>query len=343
MANERVLIQGIGGIGGVIASKMIESGQSPVLVTHNLKITETIRAKGLRTKTLDGETQVTAEVYTLLDEVPKDVPFDASYLIMKANSVVDSAILTMPLLKPDGYLVTFQNGIVEDAVSEVAGRGRVIGGIIGWGGTMHEPGVYEKTSIGSTLIGELDGSATERVQGLKQSIECAAPVVISDNIRGALWSKLALNCTVTTIGALTGGTLGEMLQNKAIRQLFLRGYSEVVDTAEALGIRLEPIAADPKLLYLSRNAGAFARFKKDLIMRILGRKYKNSRGSMLQSLERGRPTEIDFLNGYVVEQANKAGVPVPINETLVRLIKEIEAGKRSMGQQNVDDLIKAAA
>jgi len=204
-------------------------------------------------------------------------------------------------------------------------------------------GVYEKTSIGSTLIGELDGSATERVQGLKQSIECAAPVVISDNIRGALWSKLALNCTVTTIGALTGGTLGEMLQNKAIRQLFLRGYSEVVDTAEALGIRLEPIAADPKLLYLSRNAGAFARFKKDLIMRILGRKYKNSRGSMLQSLERGRPTEIDFLNGYVVEQANKAGVPVPINETLVRLIKEIEAGKRSMGQQNVDDLIKAAA
>jgi 2-dehydropantoate 2-reductase len=343
MSTQRVLIQGIGGIGGVMAAAMIHAGHNPVLVTGNANITRAIEQNGIHARMPGGRTlSPKAEVYTGLDQVPRSAPFDAAYMIMKAAVVVDSARRSIPLLREDGYVVTFQNGIVEDAVAEAIGGGRVVSGIIGWGGTMHGPGVYEKTSPGETHIGELDGGISERVKSLGRAIESSAPVVISNNIRGALWSKLAINCTITTIGALTGETLGQMMGDKNTRLLMMKTYTEVIDTAEASGIRLERIAADPRMLYLPHDAGWFEFFKKDLIGRVIGFKYRKVKSSMLQGLERGRPTEIDFLNGYVVAQAAKAGVAVPYNTALVRMIKEIESGKRKMLHENLRELALAA-
>ncbi|MCC6156164.1 MAG: 2-dehydropantoate 2-reductase, partial [Candidatus Hydrogenedentes bacterium] len=125
-----------------------------------------------------------------------------------------------------------------------------------------------------------------------------------------------------------------------VRRIFLRTYSEVVDTAEAQGIKLERIAANPKLLYLPKNAGFLMRYAKDFIARMLGRKYKSARSSTLQSLERGRKTEVDYLNGYVVDVANRVGVVTPMNVALTRMIKEIEDGTRKIAKSNVDELSK---
>lgn len=330
-----ILIEGIGGIGGVVAARMIQAGYDVTLVTNNATITEAIESNGLQIKTPEGDLTVSAKVYT---DLPTDQTFDAAYLIMKATGVLDAVRDTMPLLKPDGYVVTFQNGVVEDAVAEIIGQERVVSGIIGWGGTMHAPGVYEKTSIGTTHIGELDGQITPRLRELEKAMSTSAEAVVTTNIRGALWSKLAINCTITTIGALTGDTLGVMLQDKRMRQVFLRGYSEVVDTAEASGITLERIATNPHLLYVKPNAGSINLFIKDLLVRFVGRKYGKLKSSSLQSLERGRKTEIDYLNGYVVEQAKQVNIPTPVNAALVKMIKEIEAGERTIQPSNLDDL-----
>jgi 2-dehydropantoate 2-reductase len=341
MANDSILIEGVGGIGGVMASQLVQAGYNPTLVTANSQISDAINRDGLRLATPEGSATVPAQAYTALADLPPDLRFDAAYLLMKANTVVEAARQTLPFLKPGGYVVTFQNGIVEDAVAAAVGEERVVSGIIGWAGTMHAPGVYEKTTPGQAHIGELNGELTPRLGQLARAIQTAAPVVVTQNIRGALWSKLAINCTVTTLGALTGDLLGAMLRDKRLRVLFLRTYSEVVDAADALGIRLERIAANPYLLYLSPRANAFSRFVRDLLVRAVGRRYGGMKASMLQSLERGRKTEIDFLNGYVVEQARKAGVPTPVNAALVRLIREIESGQRAIERKNVDDLLAA--
>jgi 2-dehydropantoate 2-reductase len=116
-------------------------------------------------------------------------------------------------------------------------------------------------------------------------------------------------------------------------------YREVLDTASAAGIKVERIAANPRLFYLPPNAGLLNRFIKDVLMKILGRRYRKLKSSMLQSLERGRPSEIDFLNGYVVETAKRFGVPVPLNALVTKMIKEIEAGKRKIEKRNMDQLI----
>ncbi len=341
---ERILIEGVGGIGGVVAGRLIQAGYAPVLVTANAQITAAIRSAGLRVTMPESSFSVPPAqcvVYTSLNDLPPGETFDAAYLLMKATSVVQAAQETLPLLKPDGYMVTFQNGIVEDAVAAVVGAARVVSGIIGWGGTMHAPGIYEKTTPGQTHLGELDGSSTPRLRALAAAVQHAAPVVLTQNIRGALWGKLGINCTVTTLGALTGDTLGVMLRDARLRRLFLRAYAEVVETAEAQGIRLERIAANPKLLYLPPGAGAAQAFIKDLLVRLVARRYGGMKSSMLQSLERGRKTEIDFLNGYVVACAQRAGRNAPVNAALVQLVKEIEAGTRTISRANTDVLLRA--
>ena len=103
-------------------------------------------------------------------------------------------------------------------------------------------------------------------------------------------------------------------------------------------VRLEPIAADPRLLYLPAGAGPVTRFAKDLVARYVGRKYRGLRSSMLQSLERGRPCEVDYLNGHVVKKAHERGIRVPVNERIVELVHEIEAGTRRIRPDNLDDL-----
>ncbi|MFH1810268.1 MAG: ketopantoate reductase C-terminal domain-containing protein, partial [Pseudomonadota bacterium] len=216
-----------------------------------------------------------------------------------------------------------------------------VSAIVGWGGTMHGPGDVERTGPGAIHLGELDGRRSERVLALQRLLEPTGEVVVSDNIRGALWSKLAINCTITTAGALTGQTLGAMLGGRRARTAFLGVYREVIDTALALGVKLERIATDPMLLYLPTDSGAFRRWSKDLLVHLVGLRYRRLKSSSLQSIERGRRTEIDFLNGYVVEQARSAGVATPLNAALTRLIKEIEQGQRVPSPANLDALLSS--
>ncbi|MFQ5792052.1 MAG: ketopantoate reductase family protein [Acidobacteriota bacterium] len=336
--NPRILMEGIGAIGGVLAAHMVQAGLSPLLVTGNPEVTDAINEDGLRVTTRKKTMTIPARAFTSLTDVGAEGGFDAAYLLMKANRVVEAARQSLPLLKPEGCMVTFQNGIVEDTVADAVGGDRVLGAVVGWGAEMRAPGVYEKTSRGRTIVGELEGQLTNRVMDVSLSLKDAAPVFISPNIRGVLWSKLAINSMITCPGALTGQRVGEMLRDGRARSLCLSIYQEVIDTALALGIRLEPAATGPRLLYLARRAGPLTRSAKHIVARLMGLKYGKLKSSSLQSLERGRQTEIDYLNGYVVQKAREAGVDVPANEAVVRMVKQIEGGHRPIGPENLKEL-----
>lgn len=344
MSNQpRILLMGCGAVGGVLASGLLRAGRDLTIIAHNQAITQAIAENGLRVITPDGEHTIPASVH--LDPTTVAGPFDIALLTMKATGVVQAVRDALPLLAANGVIVPLQNGVVEDRVSEIAGRERVIGGIVVWGATMHEPGVYEMTSHGETVIGELDGRVTPRVRELKAVLDATAPSEISDNIYGVLWSKLAINCIITTLGAVTGQLLGEMLRQRTVRRLALSIISEVVDVAEARGVALEKAGGtlDLHQLYLppERRAGGFGLdlIKKHAIMLAVAMRYRQLKSSMLQSLERGREPEIDFMNGYVVEQGHLVGVDTPVNAALTQMVKEIEAGARPITPDNLKQLV----
>jgi 2-dehydropantoate 2-reductase len=335
---------GCGGVGGVIASGLLRAGHDLTIVTHNEKICQAINSNGgLRITTPDGEWTMPAPAHVYLNGAQG--PFDAVYLAMKGTEVEQAARDVESYLTPDGYVVTFQNGVVEDRVSAILGRERVIGALVGWGATMHAPGVYEMTSHGEIVVGELDGQLTPRVQKLKATLEAIGPVTASTNIYGILWSKLTINCATSATGAVTGQLLGEMLWRNAGRRLALAITSEVVDVAEAHGISLEPVGGtlDVHHLYLppqrrARGVGLDL-IVKHTIMLVVGSKFRRLKSSMLQSIERGRRAEIDFLNGYVVERGQEKGVPTPVNAALTEMVREVEAGTRQISPDNLEELL----
>jgi 2-dehydropantoate 2-reductase len=335
---------GCGSVGGVIGGGMLRAGHEVTIITHNEDITRAVNADGLRITTPEGQWVVPAIAHTHLEEV--EGPFDVVFLAMKATGVESAAREVAGTLSPEGYAVTLQNGVVEDSVGAILGRERVIGALVGWGATMHASGVYEMTSLGETVVGELDGTVTSRVQRLKATLDTSASTSISNNIFGVLWSKLAINCIITTLGAVTGQLLGEMLVRGTVRGIALAIASEVVDVAEAHAITLEPVGGtlDIHRLYLPphRRKGGFGLdlITKHAIMLIVGLRYRRLKSSMLQSIERGRRPEIDFMNGFVVEMGREKGVPTPINAALTNLVGEIEAGTRPpMRFENLEALL----
>ncbi len=212
---------------------------------------------------------------------------------------------------------------------------------------MHEPGVYEMTSEGQITVGELNGELTERVHRLRGLLDTVSPTSISTNIRGVLWSKLAINCATAPLGAIGAQPLGALLQRGYVRCLALAAISEALDVAEAGGIRLEPVGGtlDLRHLYLSPGRregiyclGALVRHAK---LRAVGLKFRRLKSSMLHSLQRGRQPEIDFLNGYIVARGKELGIATPVNAALTEIVREIAAGAREITPQNLTALTRS--
>jgi 2-dehydropantoate 2-reductase len=339
----RLLLMGCGAVGGLLAGGLLRAGQELALVTHNQEITAAIRTDGLRVTTPEGAWVLPAIAYASLEELQGT--FDIACLTMKATGVEQAARAVTGRLSPEGYVVTLQNVVVEDRVAGILGRERVMGALVGWGATMHAPGVYEMTSSGELVIGELDGRVTPRVQQLKTVLDAASPTSVSENIYGVLWSKLGINCAITALGAVTGRRLGQLLGHHHARRLSLAIIGEVLDVARALDITLEPVGGtlDLNRLYLppGRRAGrsGLDLVSRHAIMLLVGLRFRRLKSSMLQSLERGRRPEIDFLNGYVVDRGHEVGVPTPVNAALTAMVHEVEAGTRPITPENLAGLV----
>jgi 2-dehydropantoate 2-reductase len=328
---------GAGAIGGVTAALMKKGGLDPILVCKHREVAEQISTHGIHVKGLRGVHTVSLKAVRDIEDLPEGI--DIIFLATKANDAVSAAQAALPFLKTDSVVVSLQNGICEDALAEVVGRDRVIGCVVAWGATHMGPGELEVTSPGEFIIGNIDHKADARLESIKSIMEKVQPTRISSNIMGELFSKLIINSCINSLGVIAGLTLGELLAVKKMRYVFLQLMREAMAVAQARGIRVEP-AAGGRLDYYRflDSSGPLKRFKQHLMLRIIGFKYRRIKSSSLQSLERGRLTEIDFLNGYICEKAEEQDIPVPLNRAVVRMVHEIEKGERKMSLDNLNDL-----
>jgi len=332
----KIAVIGAGAIGGVTAAFIKKAGWDPILVCKHADTLAQVTAPGLRVAGLKGTHTVPMRAAQTIAELPAglDIVFHAT----KANDCVAAAEALLPLLKPESMVVSLQNGISEDALADVLGRERVVGCVVGWGATHTGAGQLEVTSEGEFVLGNIDHRPDDRLDIIRQMLAVVQPTRISDNIMGELYSKLMINACINSLGAITGVTLGELLAVRKIRSIFIALMQEALAVANAMGIRVEP-STGGKLDYYPFLAGSgiLKQIKRHLVIRIIGLKYRRIRSSSLQSLERGRPTEVDYLNGYICDRAADHGVQVPVNRAVVAMIKAIEAGQRPLSMENMAD------
>lgn len=331
---KRVLIVGAGGIGGIVAAYLTEQGHEVTTLTRNALIADAINAYGFRVR---GEGAPETVRGTAVKTLPKGATFDTILLATQPPQVEEAAKSVAGSLSEGGRMVCFQNGLCEERVAEIVGAERVIGAVVAWGASMIEPGVYDRTSGGGFQIGRLTpGPADTAVSELAQALECIGPVTVTENLIGARWSKLAINCAISSLGTVGGDRLGVLMRHRYVRRLALEIMSEVVEVARAEGVKLEKVAGTIDLDWIalteeerSASIGSPSLVAKHALLLAVGARYRRLRSSMLAAIERGRPPSVEFLNGEVVTRGARHGIATPVNSAIREAILQIAAGKQA--------------
>ena len=345
-AQPRILVMGAGGIGGIVASTLMEIGSPVTAVSTNVLIRAAVDKAGFRVVD-DGEERI---VRGWVSPAPEG-KYDLCILATQPPNVEEAARTALPHLVEDAEVVVLQNGLCEDRIAAIVGPERVIGGIVAWGASMPEPGRYERTAAGGFALGRLPAYATGEVDAnvrrVGELLEAIGPVTLTKNLMGARWSKLALNCAVSALGTIAGERLGVLVRQRRYRRLALEIMTEAVAVAKAEGVQLEKVAGTLDLEWVALSdadraaTASVALTAKHALLLAVGLRYRRMRSSMLAAIERGRTPAIDFLNGEVVARGAKHGIDTPWNRRIVETVWAIAKGQHKSSRELLDGVASA--
>ncbi len=309
----KIAVLGAGALGCAIGGSLAAHGSEVTLINRNAAQVDAINSRGLLMRTPAGQKIVQA--FAAVSAQGLGV-MDLVIVLVKSFHTREAMQAATSLVGPDTMVLSLQNGLGhEDILAGIVGRECVLAGKTYVGGVMLEPGaIIAGTEGKETLIGELDGSLSPRAQRIAATFNAAGlATTVSDNIVGAMWDKLLINVATGAVSSITRLGYGALYQIPEIEATAVAAVQEAMDVARTSGVRLS--YTDPRAAWLKASAGLPADFKT----------------SMLQSLEKGSITEIDFINGAVVRGGQQCGVATPVNATLVACIKGIEAAQQRQG------------
>lgn len=293
----RVAVMGAGAVGCYFGGMLARAGHHVTFVARPQHV-EAIQRDGLRmeTRTFDEHVrlQATSEAGGARDA-------DVVLFCVKSMDTEDAGRQLAPFLRPETLLLCLQNGVDNaDRLRTVLPEHEVAAAVVYVATEMAGPGHLKHHGRGELVIEP--ARASERVA---QALAAAGvPTEISPNVRGALWLKLILNCAYNAISAITQLPYGPAVQGEGIRDVMRDVVDECMAVAKAEGVQLP---ADPHAL-----------------TRKLVESMPTQYSSTAQDLARGKPTEIDFLNGYVVRRGQQLGIATPANRVLWALVKLME-------------------
>jgi len=327
-------IYGAGSLGTVLGAYLTKNGVDIELVNRNRAHVAALQKSGAH---ITGAVEMTVPVKALLPEEMAG-EYGVIFLLTKQLENSKTAAFLKPFLGRDGVLVTLQNGIPEPGLAEILGQDRVIGCTVEWGATLAEPGHAILTSDADSMsfhMGAMPGIPREKLNLARELLEKMCPVHMEENLPGARWSKLLINAAFSGLGTAIGGTFGDVSEGKDTKDIALACMKECIDVGRAAGQSFAPVQGKDitKLFYYrSPLKKAFAR----LLLPIAMKKHRAIEPSMLQDLKKGKPCEVDAINGQVCQFGRKYGVPTPVNDRIVDVIKKEQRGELKPEHKNIE-------
>jgi len=340
-ADKTIAIVGLGAIGGPLAARIRQKSDWTVWgVSGRAESAQVLTENGLRVDWNKG-TGFEAPVYlhhvvASADELPEGL--DLAIIVTKSDALDAVCQALQYKLRPDGLAISLLNGDVLDTVARHFGPQCTGAASVVWSATLNPDRSYTITGEGTFKYGTLAGVNSRLADDAAQLLGLCFPVERTDNIRGALWSKLCINSCITTLGAISGLTFGQQTEQRDIRRLYFRIITETLQVGHAAGYRFEKLNGKLNPVRLSNLKGGLPGFLKHWVIKMMGRKYKGGVSSMLQSLRRGHQPEIDTINGVVVAKGQELRVPTPLHSRMVEMVREIAAGKRPISPDNLKEL-----
>jgi 2-dehydropantoate 2-reductase len=299
----KTVIMGAGAMGSLFGGLLALSGEEVWLVDIREDHIQALGSPGLIVE--EGGKKQTIPVHAT-KEVTSIGKADLVLFFVKAYHTEKAVSDALVLQKEDTVFLTLQNGLGnEETICKRVDPRKVILGVTNHGATLLGPGCIRHAGWGKTYIGELDGKVTDRVTQFAQVFTRAGiETEVSSNIQGLVWNKLFINVGINAVGALTGLKNGHLLDYPETLRLMEALVSEAIAVARKKGILIEgnPIQKVKAVAEATRE----------------------NRCSMGQDFDNRRKTEIDVINGAVVREAERLGIPVPYNQMITDLVKVIE-------------------
>jgi 2-dehydropantoate 2-reductase len=297
----RVAVVGAGGVGSLFGGRLAVAGHEVWLVHRRREVVEALRREGLHLEGPDSNERIAVHA---TDDTHQVGPADLVLILTKSTDTRAAAEAARYLVNGQTLVVTLQNGLGNlESIGEVVGAERTLLGVTYVGAALVGPGHARLTAPGKSFVGEPTGARSKRVEQLAQTFSTAGlPTEATDHLWEIVWGKLVINAALNATCALTGATGESCLHSPAACELLGIVADETARVAAALGISLPYPDPPARVRQHCRDVG-------------------RSKPSMLQDIERGRPTEVDAINGAVVRQGRRLGVPTPYNEALSLLVK----------------------
>lgn len=299
-----IAVIGAGAMGGLFAARLAASGQPVSVVDVWEEHIRAIREHGLQLDTEAGTLTTHPAAATRVEELQ---PADLAIIFVKSSMTSAAAESALRILRPSGRILTLQNGLGNaETIAGIIGGDRVLAGTTAQGATLLGPGRIRHGGRGETHIGCFAGAADEYCREVARNLSQAGiPTLAEDAVEPLIWGKLVINVGINALTALLRFHNGQLAEFEETRELLESAVREAVQVADAAGVRLPYDDAASKVRATAVATSA-------------------NRSSMLQDILQGRFTEIDVINGAVVREGERRGVPTPVNRTLTLLVKALE-------------------
>jgi 2-dehydropantoate 2-reductase len=347
--SKKILFVGAGAIGSYLGAFLSRAGHDVTLVDPWAEQVETIRQRGI---SVTGphepfEARPAAVHLNEAARLPRD--YDVAFVAMKVYDTAWAAQLALRHLAPDGYVVAAENCWPDPVVASVVGAARAVGlvmskiGVALWKPGQVERGIEKGQGKGHDVFraGEHDGRVTPRVTQLAEMLSVIDGAMATDNLWGERWAKLCANAMGNPVQAMSGLGSLEIASSEVGRTITIHLAAESARVGLALGHRV------PKFNGATAEqwADASGRETYEALDRMLtpaAATRRNWRASMAQDVAKGRPTEIDYMNGHVVAQGRQKGVPTPVSAAAVEVMHEVEKGVRRPEPKNIELVLSRA-
>lgn len=304
----RIAVIGAGAMGSMFGGRLAATKAHDVwLVDPWDEHVEAMQKHGLEILAPDGSTE-RIDVRATTNPATVQSPVDLALIFVKGHATREAGEQAEPLLSQDGLALTLQNGVGNlNVLMDIVGEDRAIQGVTSHGATILGPGRVRHAGTGPTHLAQSEHVPPEKIDAVAAALtDAGIETDMVDSLDSLIWGKLIVNVGINALTALLQVHNGALPETEACRRLVHTAVAEAVAVADARGTALPYDRPVEHVLDVARKTGA-------------------NRSSMLADVLRGAPTEIDTINGAVVREGERLGVPTPVNAVLVSLIRAVEA------------------
>ena len=332
----RIAILGAGAIGSVLGACLSRTGEDVTLIGRAAHM-NAIRHNGLQLDGALGSFTARVAAAEALNFRP-----DYAFLTVKTQDVSATLQANLSFLK-DVPLVTFQNGVRSDELAAaLLSKSQIMSAVVNISASYLAPGKVTVVYPGPLIVGRPFGAPDAQLQAVAAILRQGVPIHVSENIQSVHWLKLIFNLN-NALPALLNASLHEVYAETYLRQLAARLMREGLSVVRHAGIRLASLPEASVTLF--RLIGLLPAPLAGLLLGVSARRIKTDWplwGSTLQSLRRGRPTEIDYLNGEIVRLGQQTGQRAPLNKAIVQMVQHVEETGQFLTVDEIRSNIRAA-